>query len=173
MSILIQDSIGNTWSITASSIGALTSTLSNGASEPAVLFLRDTSNQVWQVGINTLGELTTTPGSPLDTPQFTTISLGSTPNWNMFVNVFGMLQTGRGGAFGAWQSNGFGAGTDNSVAGGGGGFMAIPQPPTGPKATAVPLRPENYGQFGPTEINFNNGIGTYFTIDNPGRSVNS
>lgn len=172
MSILIQDSIGNTWSISANSLGNITTVPSSGTALP-VLFLRDTSNQVWQVGINSLGELTTTPGSPLDTPQFTTISLGSTPNWNMFINVFGMLQTGRGGAFGAWQPNGFGAGTDNSVAGGGGGFMAIPQPPTGPKATTVPLVPENYGQFGATQIAYNNGIGTYFSVSNPGRSVNS
>lgn len=68
-----------------------------------------------------------------------------------------------------WQPNGAGSGEDNSVAGGGGGFMAIPQPPTGPNAGYKPV--ENYGQFGSLIITVN-AAGTYSVISNPGRSTN-
>lgn len=70
-----------------------------------------------------------------------------------------------------WSPNGLGAGTGNEVAGGSGGYMSYPQPPTGPNAAFNP--PELNGQFGPTNITFNNGIGTYFSIVNPGRNPNS
>lgn len=71
----------------------------------------------------------------------------------------------------AWVPNGAGAGSNNSSVGGGGGFMAYPQPPTGPEAAFQP--PEDNGQFGGITITFNNTIGTFFTIVNPGRSTNS
>lgn len=67
-----------------------------------------------------------------------------------------------------WAPNGFGADVDNSAAGGSGGYMAYPQPPTGPNASFTV--PENNGQFGQLSFDFNNGT-TYFSIVNPGRSA--
>lgn len=70
-----------------------------------------------------------------------------------------------------WKPNGLGAGADNSVAGGNGGFMAIPQPPTGIKAETVPLEPENFGQFGCLEFTSTAVMLNTFKISNPGRSA--
>jgi hypothetical protein len=169
MSIAIRDTSGNIWAITATSNGQLSTSLASGSPQPIVLFLKDQSSHIWQVGVNTLGELTTVPGVLSDTPQFTAISLGSTPNYNLFINTLGMLQTGKGGVSGAWVPNGFGAGADNSVVGGGGGFMAYPQPPMGLNAAFNP--PENNGQFGPLSQTVWNGTGNWFQLFNPGRSA--
>lgn len=68
-----------------------------------------------------------------------------------------------------WQPNGLGAGSTNADVGGGGSYMAYPQPPTGPNAAFNP--PERNGLFGGVTSSFNNGT-TYFTIVNPGRSTN-
>ncbi len=68
-----------------------------------------------------------------------------------------------------WRPNGFGADTDNSVVGGGGGYMAYPQPPSGPNPVLNP--PENNGQFGQLSFTFNDFKGTFFQINNPGRSA--
>lgn len=74
-----------------------------------------------------------------------------------------------------WMPNGWGAGTDNSIVGAGGGFVAYPQPPTpgGFSSAAQPPNtfPEKNGQFGPVSITVNNTIGTFFVISNPGRSA--
>lgn len=70
-----------------------------------------------------------------------------------------------------WYPNGLGAGTDNDIVGGGGGFMSYPQPPTGPKAGLVPA--ENNGQFGAFNANlYNYNVCVYQVINNPGRSQN-
>ena len=77
-----------------------------------------------------------------------------------------------------WVPNGLGAGVDNSVAGGGGGFMSLPQPPspggvfnpTGKGGSQDNGNSWN-GGFGPTNVRFNNTIGTDFSISNPGRSA--
>ena len=65
--------------------------------------------------------------------------------------------------------NGFGAGTDNRVDGGAGGFMAIPQPPN-----PVGVGPEANGQFGALEFTYDSstpaGAGNIFSISNPGRN---
>jgi hypothetical protein len=75
-----------------------------------------------------------------------------------------------------WSQNGFGAGTDNSVAGGAGGFEAIPQPVTGtppfnPFAPYLAPIPEWQGQFGSESFTYLSEGGNFFTINNPGRSA--
>ena len=68
-----------------------------------------------------------------------------------------------------WVPNGFGAGTDNRAAGGQGGFMAIPQPPS-----PVGVGPEANGQFESLVFTYNSATttaaGNYFIIFNPGRN---
>lgn len=68
-----------------------------------------------------------------------------------------------------WVQNGFGAGTDNRIVGGGGGFLAYPQPPN-----PVGVGPEANGQFGPINFTYSSSatpiLGNYFTILNPGRN---
>lgn len=75
----------------------------------------------------------------------------------------------------AWQPNGGGCGTDNSVVGGGGGYMAYPQPPApgGQFTNNAPRSGSWNGQFGPVTYTFPAGTGIYFSISNPGRSSNS
>ena len=68
-----------------------------------------------------------------------------------------------------WTTNGFGAGTDNSVVGGGGGFMSYPQPPTGPNAAFNP--PENDLQAGSLNFTSPATMLVHFVISNPGRSA--
>lgn len=73
----------------------------------------------------------------------------------------------------AWQPNGLGAQTDNSVAGGAGGYLAIPQPPQPPNlfpSAPVNSKPESYGQFGPLSYTYLSAGGNTFVIYNPGRS---
>lgn len=171
MSVLLKDSLGNIWSVGATSGGNLTTTPASGSPIPPKLFLRN-SGFIYQVTIDTVGILHTTPALLTDTPQYAFIDLASSPvDWGLSVNSSGLLQTSHNGMTGAWQPNGAGAGTDNAIVGGGGGFMAYPQPPTGPRAGVVPV--ENDGQFGPIDITVWNGIGNYFVIANPGRSQNS
>lgn len=68
-----------------------------------------------------------------------------------------------------WVPNGFGAGTDNSAAGGGGGYTAIPQPAN----PASGVGPEQNGQFEALVFTYNSStataLGNIFTINNPGR----
>jgi hypothetical protein len=67
-----------------------------------------------------------------------------------------------------WQTNGWGAGTDNSVVGGLGGFMAYPQPP----ANGIFTTPEQNELCGPLTFSYNSstpsGQGNIFVISNPG-----
>lgn len=69
-----------------------------------------------------------------------------------------------------WQSNGFGAGTDNQIVGGGGGYMAYPQP----QVPANGVGPEADGQFGSLTFTYDSstsaGKGNQFSIQNPGRN---
>lgn len=67
----------------------------------------------------------------------------------------------------AWVQNGYGAGTDNSVVGGAGGFMAYPQPPL---PTGQYTTPETNGQFGSLNFTYDNNMGNRFVIVNPGRN---
>ena len=174
MALLLQDSSGNIWSTTATAGGILVTTPSSGSPVPSILFLSDTSGQVWQVNVTTGGLLQQIPGSIFDTPIYQFFDLETTPtNWALYVNTLGILQTKTGFGTGGWVQNGYGAGTDNRVVGGGGGFMAYPQPATGPRANQVPLVPENFGGFGATNEVSWNGIGNWFQITNPGRSANS
>lgn len=76
----------------------------------------------------------------------------------------------------SWVPNGFGAGTDNAVAGGGGGFESIPQPVTGtpPFNSFAPYQsplPEWQGQFGSESFTYIAAGGNSFRINNPGRSA--
>jgi hypothetical protein len=68
----------------------------------------------------------------------------------------------------AWQNNG-GIGVDNSIAGGGGGWMAIPQPPN-----PVGAGPEANGQYERLVFSYDSstpqGKGNIFQILNPGRN---
>lgn len=68
-----------------------------------------------------------------------------------------------------WTPNGFAAGTDNSAAGGGGGFQAIPQTPTGLNAGFTP--PENNLQAGSLSFTYVTPGLVFFKISNPGRSA--
>ena len=68
-----------------------------------------------------------------------------------------------------WVPNGFGSGEDNSVVGGGGGYMAYPQPPTGLNAAFNP--PEDNVQEGALEFTSPASMLCHFTISNPGRSA--
>lgn len=161
MSLILQDSNLQIWDVSATTGGQTTTTPSVGV--PQVLYLVDRNNAVWLLGISTLGLLTTTVALATSHPQFTAVNL--TASWSLQVNTQGLLQT-----FPAWVPNGGGAGTDNRVVGGGGGYMAYPQPPTGPRAALYP--PDKNGQFGPLAITVNNGTGVWFQISNPGRSTN-
>lgn len=67
----------------------------------------------------------------------------------------------------AWQNNGYAAGTDNSVAGGQGGFVAYAQPPV---PTNVIVVPESWGQYGPLNFTYTSGGLVNFIINNPGGS---
>lgn len=77
-----------------------------------------------------------------------------------------------------WFPNGFGSGADNSVAGGGGGFVSLPQPPS-PSGTFNPAGKGGSqdngnswnGQFSSLTLTVNNSIGTFYQISNPGRSA--
>lgn len=69
----------------------------------------------------------------------------------------------------AWVPNGGGAGTDNRVVGGQGGFMAYPQPPN-----PVGVGPEANGQFEALNFTYDSSTataaGNIFRIENPGRN---
>lgn len=172
MQLLLEDIIGNIWAVTTSGNGNLVVTLSSGSPNPSSgMFLTAPNNQVWQVLVSTSGVLSTVPGASSDMPQYGEFDLSGSPNYALYVNTLGQLQTKTGIGTGGWIPNGGGAGEDNSVVGGGGGYMAYPQPPTGPKAAFNP--PENNVQAGPINAVFNSGTGNYFVISNPGRSSNS
>jgi hypothetical protein len=68
----------------------------------------------------------------------------------------------------AWVTNGGGAGTDNRVVGGLGGFMSYPQPPN-----PAGVGPEANGQFGALNFTYSSGVtpsqGNFFILVNPGR----
>jgi hypothetical protein len=68
-----------------------------------------------------------------------------------------------------WVPNGYGAGADNSVVGGGGGYMAYPQPPSGENASFNP--PENNVQEAAIEFTSTAAMLVHFIISNPGRSA--
>lgn len=169
MALLLQDSSTNIWSVTSNAVGNLVTSTSSGTA-PQFLFLVDSSGQVWQLSVTTGGLLQTTPGVSSDTPQYAFYDLGGSPNYALYINVLGLLQTKTGQGTGGWVPNGYGAGADNSVVGGGGGFMAYPQPPTGPRAAFNP--PEQNLQAGVLNFTFSNGTGVWFQATNPGRSTN-
>lgn len=142
--------------------------------------LTDSSGQTWQIDVNSTGQLTTTQvayNSAAPTFLLLPIPINSGGNVAMLtVSTSGILQTQVGGVT-TWVQNGMGAGTDNSIAGGGGGFMALPQPPSPSGAFNPPNTGGSFdlgnswnGRFGSTSQTLTSG-GTWSVINNPGRSA--
>lgn len=163
MTIFLDDGTSVTWRLGVNTGGLLTTTVSSGV--PTTLFLSNGS-QNYEVGVTPTGNITTTlVGSSSFSNSFILIdSIGN--SWALTVLAGGFLQT-TFAAEHAWVQNGFGAGTDNSVIGGLGGFMAYPQPPTPVNSFSTP---EAVGQFGPLNITVDNTtVDVTFVIQNPGR----
>jgi hypothetical protein len=78
----------------------------------------------------------------------------------------------------AWVPNGAGSGRDNSIVGGGGSFMAYPQPPSPSGLFNPPGKggSQDLGnswnlQAGPVNAVISDGVNQYCVISNPGRSA--
>lgn len=131
------------------------------------LFLKDANNQAYQINVTTLGTLTATQTS--SSSGIASVRIGNS-NYGLAISTTGNLEVVYpfiGPSM--WVPNGFGAGTDNSVVGGAGGFMAIPQPPN-----PIGVGPEANGQYEALVFNYNSGTsqgaGNVFSINNPGRN---
>lgn len=166
MSFILEDSSTGKWLLGVNVLGQLTTTSTSGLS--TTIFLNFEGIQTWQLGVTTQGLLTTTAVPLVQAPAFIILSDPFDNNWEVSVNSQGELQDQPVGII-IWVPNGFGAGTDNTIVGGQGGYMAYPQPavPGGPT-------PEDDGQFGPLEFVYNSATataaGNYFVISNPGRN---
>lgn len=161
MAILLEDSDSVTWVLGVGTDGLLTTTAAPGIAR--ALFI-NRGGQSWMVGVEPSGLLTTT--SVTFSPyriQFLILTDALDQNWTLSITDDGLLQTSFGGDI-FWQPNGYGAGTDNSVVGGAGGYMAYPQPPPSGEFTT----PETDALCGPLFITFNNNQGNAFSIQNPG-----
>lgn len=185
MAIILQSANTDLWTLGLDIYGRLTTTPFPSAL-PAqgltILHLTDSSGQTWLVGVETSfpDRLTTNPIS-FDSvaPIFILLPIpfGSGGNVGMVtVRTDGRLQTQVGGVT-TWIQNGLGAGADNSIAGGGGGFMALPQPPSPSGAFNPPNTGGSFdlgnswnGRFGPASQTLTSG-GTWSVISNPGRSA--
>ena len=171
MNVFLEDSSGVVWLLAVTTGGLLTTTATVvGAAQP--FYLSDSSGNTWLIGVTTGGLLTTTQEGPPGQPLFVTLqTIPYQAIFNLSVLTSGLLQTVPAGPVGVavWEPNGFAAGTDNSVVGGGGGFLAYPQPPF-----PVGVGPEANGQFGPLYFTYDSSTatakGNMFTISNPGRN---
>lgn len=169
MIVRLQDSNSQIWVVGVSTSGLLTTTLSSGITQNEFLSV---GNLSFQLGVTTGGLLTTT--SVPFSASYPTILLffdTSDVSWEVSVLSSGLLQTTLGSPVFPWVQNGFGAGTDNSIVGGAGGYMAYPQPPSPVPSFAIP---EAVGQFGSLNFSYNSGTssgaGNVFSISNPGRN---
>lgn len=181
MATILQSADGSKWLLGIDMSGRLITT-AVGSGTVTVLHLTDTSGQTWLVRVESSApdRLTTDPisfDSVAPTFLLLPIPLGSGGNvGEVTVGTDGRLQTQIGGVT-VWVQNGLGAGTDNSVAGGGGGFMALPQPPSPSGAFNPPNTGGSFdlgnswnGRFGPASQTLTSG-GTWSVISNPGRSA--
>lgn len=155
MAIRLEDSSTAIWLLGITTAGLLTTTVSTGV--PQTLFLNN-GGLSWQIGVNTGGLLTSTNVTSGNYPASVTLEDISGGLWALSVTFAGLLQTGPGMAL-PWVQNGFGAGTDNSIVGGGGGFLAYPQP-------IVIDGPINFQYNSSTP----QGQGNIFSVFNPGRN---
>jgi hypothetical protein len=162
MNIVLADGTGTNWAMGVTS--ALKIHMEPSAAPVSNLALLDTTGIIWQLGVTPIGRLTATPTlSPLSTPVSSAVVGAS--GYTIRISTLGTFSL----LPNPWQPNGWGAGTDNSIVGGLGGFMAYPQPPF-----PVGVGPEANGQFGPLVFTYNSstpqGQGNIFSINNPGRN---
>lgn len=168
---ILQDSDGIRWAVSVTSAGLLVTTVTTQL--PAqTLYINYSTQSTWLLGITTGGLLTTTASVYVrSNPNKIFLYTPSNVVFSLVVLSNGQLQTTPG--FG-WVPNGLGATTDNSVAGGAGGFMSIPQMPSPAGSITQPgsgyTNPEWAAQLAPVTFTyFVNG--NYFTLTNPGRSA--
>jgi hypothetical protein len=167
MNIVLQDSSGQNWLVGVDSTGrATTKAVTSGAGTPVTLLLQDANSVVWQISVDTRGRLVSTATILAPSPSYLSAEIDDS-KWNLIITTGGQVQTFS--PFSGWVPNGGGAGTDNSVVGGLGGFMAYPQPPN-----PVGIGPEADGQFGALAFVYDSstpqGKGNQFVLFNPGRN---
>lgn len=166
MAVLLQDTSGGTWAVTANTDGTLVTTMSSGLY--STVRLNDENGQTWRLGVTVAGLLVTTATSYFPAPRFVNILDSLEQIWVVSVSTDGFLQDILGLPDGvlSWIPNGFGAATDNSFVGGGGGYMAYPQPL---QSGVVSINPEQNGQCAPLNFTFDTED-ILFEIVNPGRN---
>lgn len=167
--MILQDSANIRWKVTATSAGLLVTTVTT-QSPVETVYLNYGTTSSWQVLV--VQNPANSSEWVLDTTQVTfsrtypNLLPLYTPANNIFYLV--VLSNGRLQTTPGWMPNGLGAGADNSVAGGLGGYMSLPQPPSPSGGFNVPV--EWYGQFAPVSQTYFIG-GNFYTLTNPGRSA--